>query len=333
MSEAPGTMNVFVQLAYGFDAERWEERWLSGSLLGTNERLPYGYHLAREMGCTVEYSRDAAEGPFGRLFRLALRALLGFDFLHAWRNRRGVLDATAVWTHTESQHLAVALLLKTFAPLRRPVVIGQSVWLMDRWDRYGAARKLFYRWLLDDIDALTFHSPNNSKRAKEVFGAEKCQMVKFGINGDGRLAPTLRPIGDPVRVLAIGNDRHRDWDCLVKAFAKETRIEVEIISQTMDPRLLRGIDNIYLKDIRCQSALVAAYDRADIVVIPLRPNLHASGISCIEEAFIRRQTGRLHSRRRPHRLLQWGRGGLCRAGISLVAARTCFVGRLRRRRQ
>ena len=285
MSEVPRTMKVFVQLAYGYDAERWEKRWLSGSLLGTNERMPYGYHHAREMGCTVEYSRDTAEGPLQKLLRLTLRALLGFDFLHAWRNRKGVLSAATVWTHTESQHLAVALLLKLMAPLQRPMVIGQSVWLMDRWDRFGILRRAFYRWLLGEVDALTFHSPSNTRRAKQVFGAEKCRMVKFGIKGDDRSEPKIREVLDTVRLLAIGNDRHRDWDCLVKAFANEPRIEVDIVSQTMDPRLLRGIDNIRLKEIRCQSALVEAYERADIVVIPLRPNLHASGISCIEEAF------------------------------------------------
>lgn len=284
MNEISRTMKVFVQLAYGYDADRWEKRWLSGSLLGTNERLPYGYHHAREMGCSVEYSRDAAETTMQKFFRLVLRAVLGFDFLHTWRNRSGVLSATTVWTHTESQHLAVALLLKLIPSPRRPVVIGQSVWLMDRWDRFGVVRKLFYRWLLSEIDALTFLSPNNTKRAMQVFGADKCQMVKFGIKGDDRSKPKIREALDTVRLLAIGNDRHRDWDCLVKAFANEPRIEVDIVSQTMDPRLLRGIDNIRLKEVRCQSALVEAYERADIVVIPLRPNLHASGISCIEEA-------------------------------------------------
>lgn len=108
----PAPIRVFVHLAHGFGAANWQQRWDRGEIIGINDRLPYGYFWAAEDGCAIEHSEDRPEGLFGRLLRLGIRVALGFDFVHAWRNRRGIADAEVVWTHTESQHLAVLLLLR-----------------------------------------------------------------------------------------------------------------------------------------------------------------------------------------------------------------------------
>jgi len=99
-------MRVFVHLARGFGAAQWQAKWERGEIIGLNERLPYGFFLAQEDGCAVEYSEDRQEGALRAVLRLGVRLLLGFDLVHAWHNRRGIYSAEIVWTGTESQHLS-----------------------------------------------------------------------------------------------------------------------------------------------------------------------------------------------------------------------------------
>ncbi len=109
-------MRVFVHLAHGFGAREWQKRWSEGKVFGINEPLPYGYFRANKLGCVVEYSEDKSETILVTLFRLGVRAIFGFDLIHAWRNFDGIRKANVVWTHTESQYLAR---LRPMAPENR----------------------------------------------------------------------------------------------------------------------------------------------------------------------------------------------------------------------
>jgi hypothetical protein len=107
---AQNPIKVFVHLAHGFGAQSWARRWKDGKILGVNDPLPYGYCRADTMGCAVRHSEDRHETALGKLFRLGIRAILGFDLIHAWRNFDGIRSADVVWTHTESQFLSILLL-------------------------------------------------------------------------------------------------------------------------------------------------------------------------------------------------------------------------------
>jgi hypothetical protein len=85
-------MRVFVLLAYTFGAQRWKESWARGEIPGIQERLPYGYfHCAGET-CEIRYSEDARESRLVRFLRMCLRRVIGFDLIHAWRNREGIVQ-------------------------------------------------------------------------------------------------------------------------------------------------------------------------------------------------------------------------------------------------
>jgi glycosyltransferase involved in cell wall biosynthesis len=277
-------MKVFVHLAHGFDAERWEAAWKRDEIVGINDRFPYGYYRAAEFGAEVTHSRDEAEGPPGKLLRLALRAGLGFDFLHAWRNRQGILGSQIVWTHTESQFLAVALLLRLKRRARQPKLLGQAVWLMDRWPGFSGLRRRFYSALLRRVDVLTFHSPDNLAKAREAFPDKNTVLVRYGICADTLVSRPQRPARKPIRVLAIGNDVHRDWPVLVKAFGGSDAFEARIVTRRDLTALLRGANNVSIHPASSNKALVELYNWADIVVVPLMRNIHVSGITVVQEA-------------------------------------------------
>jgi glycosyltransferase involved in cell wall biosynthesis len=278
-------VQVFVHLAYGFGGDYWNLRWKQGSIIGINEPFPYGYHHAVAMGYAVTFSQDRQEAALTKFFRLAVRAILGFDLIHAWRNFDGIRRADIVWTHTESQYLAILLLLR-FARDRqfRPKLIAQSVWLFDNWQRFSGLRQQFFSWLIGKADILTVHSPENLAIAKQVFPNVPSELVLFGIAADKKIPPHARtPITD-LHIVSLGNDAHRDWDLLIKAVAARPRWKLKIASQKVTPASIKNLTNVEIMRPRNNDELFGLYQWADILVLAIKPNLHASGITVIQEA-------------------------------------------------
>ncbi|MDB4973082.1 MAG: hypothetical protein JWN48_1423 [Myxococcaceae bacterium] len=280
-------LRVYVHLARGFDAVRWQQRWESGALIGINERMPYGYYRASSMGCDVVHSADAPEGLLGKLGRLGLRAVTGFDLVHAWRNRQKWADADVIWTHTESQHLAVLAVQQILRAKHRPAIIAQCVWLFDAPPAAWSPRGVVVRWLLRQADLITTLSPENLLVARKMFPGVRTEAVAFGITTDHMEPARTRPLSQPLRVLAVGNDRHRDWQTLVRAVAGDARVTLRIVSQTAPARLALGRSNVEIVRPTKNGELDALYEWADLAAVPLKPNLHASGITAIQEAIVR----------------------------------------------
>lgn len=279
-------MKVHVHLAYGYDPDTWGRKFDNGSLIGVNERDPYGYRHAAPMVTTMTSSKDYAEGRFGRLVRLGARAILGFDFVHAWRNRAAISAADVIWTHTESQHLAVAQVLGVMRPdhEKRPRLLAQSVWLMDRWDRLSAVRRAYYRRLMRHADVLTFHSRDNLMMARTRIPDVSSEHVLFGINAADKVAPVRDDPAGSKLIIAVGNDVHRDWATLIKAVARHPDWRLRIVSTTCSKTLAAGVANVEIAGVGDNAALKSLYRQSAIAIVPLLPNAHASGITALQEA-------------------------------------------------
>ena len=277
-------ISIFVLVAHGFGAESWNERWRNGKIIGLNEPFAYGYHRASGDGLTVIYSEDRNENIVQKGFRLGLRFILGFDIIHAFRHRDAITKADAVWTHTESQSLAVAAVLYNVPRHERPILIFQSVWLMDGWTSMGRLRRMAYKKLLSIADILSFHSEINQRMAQEIFIENRCEKILFGINGDMPWAPKERPPGSKLKMIAPGNDRHRDWPTLAAAMRDMPNVDLTIISQKCPQHIARSAPNITIQSPANNTELFKLYDACDGVIVPLLENMHASGITVIEEA-------------------------------------------------
>jgi glycosyltransferase involved in cell wall biosynthesis len=96
-------------------------------------------------------------------------------------------------------------------------------------------------------------------------------------------APTGWTPHTPIRIAAIGNDRDRDWETLIKAFGNDARYTVKLATRRRIPASLRApnVEIALFSGIKKQHEL---YDWADVIVVPLRPNSHASGITVMLEA-------------------------------------------------
>lgn len=142
---------VAIVLRHGLAPGAWRERFDRGD---TWDRTPYGYDRA-ESDFELVWTEDLPERAFGRFWRGLLRRLFGFDFVHVWRNRAILRTVDVVWTHTEREHLAVAL-LKRLGRHYDFASVAQSVWLWDNWSDHSRVRRAFYASLLrtHDVEVL-----------------------------------------------------------------------------------------------------------------------------------------------------------------------------------
>ncbi|QCP54669.1 glycosyltransferase family 4 protein [Trinickia violacea] len=268
---------VHVHLFYGADPRVYRKGEDFGCL--------YGYHHAESDEFALTYSRDAKESKPVSLARRALKLMLGFDLIHTLRNRDEILRSDVIWTHTEAEHLSVALVLLLAGERgRKPLLLAQSVWLFDKWSGYGALRRWFYRKLLARADVLTTLARDNAELCRRFLKRDALH-VYYGLNmTDFPLAePHAWQPHTPLRIAAIGNDRDRDWTTLVKAFGNDSRYTVRLATRRKIPKALHA-SNVQIAPASGLAKQRELYDWADIVVVPLRPNYHASGITVVLEA-------------------------------------------------
>jgi glycosyltransferase involved in cell wall biosynthesis len=251
--------------------------------VGFMDRCPYGYNYAEQYGCELDYSEDKREGLLSTLLRGLLRIALGYDLLHAFRNRRKAMGADVIWTHTESQYLAILTLKKV---LRLPIaakIIGQSIWLIDQWDNLPLVQRALYRWLIGGIDLLTFHSSLNLAVARKEFPSVPSTIVRYGITSAIKRSKITQN-GSKLRLLALGNDRHRDWETLLTAVKELDFVDLTIASSGIPRRIAADAGNVTIARPQSIADIEDLYGWADAVIVPLKPNKHASGITVMLEA-------------------------------------------------
>ncbi|MBN3791240.1 glycosyltransferase [Burkholderia sp. Ac-20353] len=268
---------VHVHLFYGADPRTYRK--------GDDIGCLYGYHHAESDEFKLTYSQDTRENRIASMARRALKAALGFDVVHAWRNRAALINTDVIWTHTEQEHLAASLILKLAGTRgKRPLLLAQSVWLYDKWASFGAPRRWLYRKLLARADVLTTLARDNAELCRRYLRRDAL-FVYYGLNTQDF------PISDPqqwrpnrpLRIAAIGNDRDRDWRTFLAAFGGDDRYEVRLATRRRVPHEWHA-PNVKIGSASGLAKQHELYAWADLIVVPLRPNFHASGITVMLEA-------------------------------------------------
>jgi glycosyltransferase involved in cell wall biosynthesis len=275
---ATKTLRIHVHLAAVLDVSEWRRQYQNGLV---PDVTPYGFHHAESMGCQVTHSECRRRS----LTQRVLNKLLGFDILHAWRNRAKIAAADIVWTMTENEYLAV-LGLRYLAPgMARPKLIAQSVWLFDVWDRLTWPRRFLLVRLLRHADVLTVHSEQYLPVIKRVLPGADVRLLPFGISLDSfpqpRAAPQRRR--PPLRILSLGNDLSRDWPTLLAAFGNDPLFELVVITCRLPAEVLTRYRNLRVPRSPSMPEFRSYYHWADFVVIAMTENRYA-GITVALEA-------------------------------------------------
>jgi glycosyltransferase involved in cell wall biosynthesis len=270
-----GRPRVLVFLEHGLSLESWRS---AGDPSQLNGATPYGYGAAAGV-VDMAWSTDAVEGALAHRIRRSLRHVLGFDIVHAWRHRRALRAAEVVWTHTEREALAaLAVLALTGGASTR--VIAQTVWLWDEWPRLSPLRRAIARHLLGRAAVEITLSPRNRDRSRIVRRTDNVYFVPFGaaVNREvlALVARESRPAGSPY-VLAVGSDRHRDWATLHAAARMLPGVSFRVATLSPDYPRHDLPTNVVVEPSPSLRAGYEASLAARMVVLPLAPNLHASG--------------------------------------------------------
>lgn len=259
------------------DAASWRKRYARGE---TMDVTPYGYERAEPLFDMSWSTTSSANRIWQSLHHRASR-LLGFDVFHVWSNRRLLYRSDVIWTHTEREHLGVALLQRFRPRSRRIPVLAQSVWLWDEWVSWGWMRRRFVSWLLSTHPVEVVHSRVSEKYAHREVSGRRVVAIPFGsaaVTRDPAVSQSKRR-----QILAVGNDTHRDWATFAAAASLLDDVDIRIASRSKEARDLSWPEHVTIAPTGSHDDLAELYRRADVVVIPTKPNLHASGsTACIE---------------------------------------------------
>jgi len=270
-----------VHMAYGFSAESHRERYRAGKV--PNE-TPYGLHYAESLGWNITYSVDYPESRIGNFSRRALIRVLGFDLIHAYKNRNLLQSADIVWTMEEISFLAVCALPYFVRGMKRPRLIAQSIWLFNKWHSYSFARRWMLKKLLNRTDVLTFHSQNYIETAASIVPNVPKQVLAYGVSPE-TFPLTQKPttLHTPIRLLSMGNDPTRDWPTLLSAFGGDDRFELRIVCNWVTDAMIANYKNVQCPRDPTMQEFQDLYHWADAVIVPMVPNLY-SGITVAMEA-------------------------------------------------
>ena len=276
-----GERTAHVHLKYGLDVARYRQKSLRGEV---PDVTPYGFHHAESMGWRLTYSVDQPESFVSNFVRRALIKLLGFDILHAYRNRKLITSADIVWTMEEVQFLAVCALPYVLPGTKRIRLIAQTVWLFNKWGTFSSSRCAMLRKLLLRADALTFHSRQYLDIVRQLVPGSEPMLLPFGISLDS--FPWCEPeinLHAPRRILAMGSDPTRDWKTLLEAFGNDDRFEMVIICGWLTDATAAQYSNLRVPRNPSMQEFRDLYRWADVVVVPMVTNLY-SGITVALEA-------------------------------------------------
>ena len=272
-------LNVYVHLGHGFEAGPFRERFQRGEF---NDLTPYGFHLAEGQDVSVTFSSDRPGGTPSRWLR-AVNRRLRFSADHGWHNRQAIADSDVVWTMSENEAFALAALMLMRLVPRRPI-IGAAIWLFNDWGRLSSANRAIYRTLSRYIDVLTVHSEACLPVAAKAALDTSVELSLFGINEQSYLPLPPRTSADgPINVLAAGNDRTRDWATLLTALGNDDRFLISAWTPMLDEDSKTRVRNLRLPKPPTMAAIRAMYAAADVIIIPMVPNLF-SGITVALEA-------------------------------------------------
>jgi glycosyltransferase involved in cell wall biosynthesis len=267
---------IFVLLPAHRDAAQHAQEFAAD--LAADES-PWGFSKAANRGYQVKFSAGKSRSLLERL----VRRLTGFDLIHAWRERRNMAKADIILTHTENEYLAAAFVLR-LCNIKPPRLQGNTLWMFNEWSQLDMFRKAIVRYCFPRVDVLTCNAVPNVAGGKTII-TKPVVYVPYGISTESfpLIEPVLRLTGP---ILAVGNDKSRDWGAIELAAKANPKMPVRIAS-SVAPKTLSALNNVALAATHGVTETRDLYDDARMVVVPVYENWHASGITVILEAVAR----------------------------------------------
>lgn len=272
------TMEIFALMEHGRGIHKWQQRFEAGQVV---DSTPYSYHLARQGGHSVFFSSDSKESTMSSFVRRGAQKILGFDVSHVMNNRHDFRRCDIVWTHTEQIHLAYTALRIFFRSW--PPALCNSIWIADEYKERNIIVRAIWKFLLGRSSLNISESQGNVDFISRLT-RRPTLLVRFGLDAKPYSLDRSSP-NEILHVLAIGNDRHRDWRLLSEIAVKAGKdVAFRLVTRLSKSDLPVFPKNVTVMAASSVSEIRNSYDWADVVAIPLSENRHASGVTVAMEA-------------------------------------------------
>lgn len=274
---------AFVLLWAEISVENWRKSFDEGI---RPDRSPYGYHHLEESGFDVLYSKSIRESYFSMIFRKIISRIFRADLVHALRNIGGMTKSDYIFTHTDRETFSVLLLRTVFPWLIKAKTVCQIIWTPDLLKEQSKFSAKIVGAILRKADLVITLSSQNREWLNQLDSRINARSVKFGVCRESFSAADLPLIRNDstLRILAIGNDEHRDWKTFCEALSEVSDVRVRVLSRTFKKSVVSYPGDWEITSANSLGEVKDVYAWADLVVVPLKSNMHASGITCVLEA-------------------------------------------------
>lgn len=249
----------------------------------TPDRYPYGLETVPK-GVNLNLIHFGTNSPLAINLARILRKLCGFDIASGLWRSRDIARASVIYAHTEREYLAAALALLVQRN-HHTILIGQTIWLWDDWPRLFSLKKKFLHTLLSRVDIFIYNALPNMNAGMKVLPEARHEYVPFGVSSQF-FSSEVRVVRKKSLIVSVGNDIARDWRTLERSLGT-LRSSHDLNVRVATNRQVFGSDVGTVGRTKSIDELIRLYDSAAVVVVPIKDNLHASGITVLLEAAAR----------------------------------------------
>ena len=258
--------------------DSWHRQYLRGEAIAS---LPYGLESLEQHGFQLEWAPRWTSAPW-RKPRDAVEHRTGIPLERAVRGVRLAAEADVVIALLEQQGYAAGLAKHWRVPpyARTPLVIW-TCWLADELASASPRRR---SWLLrntQSADLITFFGVTGGDVLIDMgFDPERISELTWGVT-TSFYAPSggLRDI----QVLAVGQDRGRDYRTLLAAF-EALDFPLDLVCKPENIAGLKVPTNVRLHGTVSMAKYRALLQRAQVVAVPTHERVYPTGSSVALEA-------------------------------------------------
>lgn len=275
-------MRIRVEYSGHLNVNEWDKRHAAGEV---PDRWPYGFDRLAVFGHELSAATNMTAGPLARVASSLNHRLGGVDWVQALR-RSWPREHVDVLLCSDEQSGLPALLRQRLRSNPVPVVTV-SVWLSSD-DGVRPTQQRLARAVLHRAAAVVTYSVADVDPLRRRYGvpADRLHPVSFGIDADFFPATTWGGDRSVPLVVSAGNDRHRDFDLLVRALTSVRASGSTLRAHVASSRWRSPGESASWLSAAATDApgIRELYSRADVVVVPTWPNLHLSGLTVTLEA-------------------------------------------------
>jgi glycosyltransferase involved in cell wall biosynthesis len=274
------SMRTYVTLPLGVSADDWRDRHFRDEV---PDLSPWGLHRIGDHGVEVTFSDRTLGRVAGRLARAVKHRAGGIEAIETARDIRALSAGNTDVVFSYHERTGFPACLAHTVRWSAPVVTGVC-WLTSPEDTPPVVAVLA-RHALPRASAVFAQSTAAVTALNKHWGvpAEKLHYVPVGIDTD--FYAVQPPPEVPDLVVSLGEDPFRDHDFLVAAVkmvrAKRPTTRLELATQ-LDVDVPAELGIVHRG--RLHGRARELYQRACVVAVALKPNVHGSGLTVTLEA-------------------------------------------------